>query len=126
VIDAAGVDWATIRMSPGNLVVVNPGETKAVYIYATAKEDAAVGSHEFSAVIKSGNTVAGTATFKADVVESGASMNKSGFNSILMYLLIAFVIVLAIAVIVLAVSRNKGGHAKKQETAEFDSAQSYY
>ena len=124
VVDVSGVDWATVRMSPGNMVVVNPGESKAVYVYVSANEDASVGTHDISATIKSGSDVVGTAAFKADVVEAKASLNQTSFNSILTYLLVALVIVLVIVVIVLVVSRGKGP-SRKQE-GEFDNTQSYY
>ncbi len=123
-VDVSGVDWATIRLSPGNLVVVGPGQSKAVYVYASADENAEVGPHEFSAVIKSDNQVVGTANFKADVVESSASFDQTSFNTILTYLLIALVIVLVLVVIVLVVTRSKGNKGEGEE--EFDATQSYY
>lgn len=123
VIDASGVDWATVRMSPGNVAVVSPGESKAVYVYASANENAAVGTHEFTATIKSADKVVGTATFKADVVESSGSFDKTSFNSILMYLLIALVIVLVLVVVVLIVTKGKKNEPQEEE---FDSTQSYY
>lgn len=128
VIDASGAEWATVRMSPGNVVVVNPGESKAVYVYVSANEDAPVGTHEISASIKSGTEVIGTATFKADVVEAGKkSFDQSLFNSILTYLLIALAIVLVLVVVVLVMTRgNRGAKKKEQKEEEFDTAQSYY
>jgi len=124
VVDASGINWATVRISPGNVVVVEPGQSKAVYIYVSANENAAIGAQEFSAVIKSGNDVVGTATFKADVVEASGSFDKVTFNSILTYLLIALVIVLVLVVIVLVVTKNKD--KEKPEEEEFDATQSYY
>lgn len=124
IVDVSGVDWATVRLSPGNVVVVEPGQSKAVYVYTSANENAEVGTHDFNAVIKSDSEVIGTATFNADVVESSASFDQTSFNTILTYLLIALVIVLALIVVVLIVTKNKGG--RKGEEEEFDATQSYY
>lgn len=126
VFDVSGVDWASIRLSPGNLVVVNPGESKAVYVYASANEDAAIGEHSFSANVKTGNTVVGTVSFKADVVEGQATLKSSTLNAVLMYLLIALVIVAVLVLIVYGVTRAKKGGSKKSEAPEFDMGQSYY
>jgi len=125
VFDIAGVDWASVRMSPGNLIVVNPGESKAVYVYASANEDAAVGEHAFSANVKSGNTVVGTVNFKADVVEGQATLKSSTLNAVLIYLLIALVIVVILVLVVYGVTRAKKGSRETKEP-EFDMGQSYY
>lgn len=125
-IDAAGVDWADMRISPGNLVVVNPGESKAVYIYLSAKEDAAIGEHTFSANVKTGNVIVGTLTFKADVVEGQAAIKRNNLNIILTYLLIALVIVALIVLVVYGATKAKSKGKKETKNDDFEMEQSYY
>ena len=127
VFDAAGVDWANLKLSPGNMLVVNPGESKAVYIYVSANEETAVGEHAFSVNVKSGNTVMGTVNFNADVVEAQSAVKSGTLNAVLMYLLIALVIVAVLVLIVFAVTRmNKKGGSKESKEPGFDMGQSYY
>ncbi len=118
IIEADGVDWASVKMSPSNVVVLNGGESKAVYLYVSANEDAAVGEHMFGANIKSGNTVLQTVNFKADITASKGALEKSTLLIALEYAAIVLVVILVIVGIVLAVQKVKKGEGSGEELAQ--------
>lgn len=119
-----GVDWATTRWSPSNLVVVNPGESKAVYLYVSANEGTSVGERMFSVAVNSGNTVLQQIPLKADVIESQAAASQTDVKTVLEYVLLVLIAVLVVVAIVVAVRKAKGKN-EGGETAE-DLTQTYY
>ena len=119
-IEADGVDWASVKISPSNVVVLNGGQSKAVYLYVSANEATAVGEHMFGVNIKSGSEVLQTVNFKADVMGSKGLLEKSALLIALEYVAIVLVVILVIVGIVLAVQK-----VKKSEGGE-ELAQTYY
>ncbi len=118
-----GVDWATVKMSPSNVVVLNPGETKAVYLYVAANEDAAVGEHMFSVSVKSGDKVLETATFKADVIESIPVEKESAVKAVLTWVLLVLIAILIVVGVIVAVQKTRKG---PEEPGTEDLTQTYY
>jgi len=119
-IEVDGVDWATVKMSPSNVVVLNPGETKAVYLYVAANEDASIGEHMFSVSVKSGDKVLETATFKADVIEAQPT-KESNVKTVLTWVLIVLIAILIVVGVIVAVQK-----ARKPEEPGTDLTQTYY
>lgn len=118
-----GVDWATVKISPSNVVVLNPGETKAVYLYVAANEDAALGEHMFGVSIKSGDKVLETATFKADVIESRPVEKESAVKAVLTWVLIVLIAILIVVGVIVAVQKTRKG---PEEPGTEDLTQTYY
>lgn len=119
-LEVDGVDWATVKLSPSNVVVLNGGQSKTVYLYLSANEDTAVGEHMFGVSIKSGDEVLQTVNFKADVTK-GEGIESSALKTALEYVLIALIVILVIVAIVLAFQK-----LKKKEGEEEDLTQTYY
>lgn len=116
-------DWATTKLSPSGLVVLNPGETKAIYVYVAANENAAAGERMFSVTIKSGDTVIKQVPLKADVVEASAGAAQgTSLKTVLQYALITLFVILVIVGIVLLVQKMKGD----DEQTTTDVGQTYY
>ncbi|HIH11064.1 TPA: hypothetical protein HA241_02660 [Candidatus Woesearchaeota archaeon] len=91
-------DWATAVLSD-NLVVLEPGKNKVVYVEVTPAMDATAGEHIASVEVKSGNEVLETVTFKAAV--SAASQPSVGANfSLRNGLEIALIVLVVLLVII--------------------------
>jgi uncharacterized membrane protein len=116
-------EWATVKISPSNVVILNPGETKQAYVYVAASENTAVGERVFSLDIKSGNDVVQQIPLKADVLESARG---SAWNGVKRALTVAvIVLIVLIAVLAIVIGYQKSRKAPKDENAE-QVAQTYY
>ncbi|MBW3003717.1 putative S-layer protein [Candidatus Woesearchaeota archaeon] len=116
----ADAEWADIRVSPSNVVVVNSEDSEVVYVYVSAKDTAAAGEQVFGLEVKSGEE-AKSVTLKANVLEAP----KSGSNTkrVLEIGLIVLVIILVIVGLVVAFSRGrKDEDLEEPEVAD----QTYY
>ncbi len=119
-------EWGTSKVSPSSLVVLQSGETKAVYVYVAANENTAVGERMFSVTIKSADKMIKQVPLKADVVEgsaSTASASGASLKTVLQYALITLVIILVIVGIILLIQKMKGDEAQESST---DLGQTYY
>ncbi len=121
-ISVEGVDsFGTSRVSPSNFVVLGAGETKAVYIYISAKETATTGQKVFSATISSGGEVLQQIPLKANVLAKAVS-GWAKVKRALEIGLIVLVILLVIIGLIIGFSKLKG----KEETEETTESQTYY
>ncbi len=88
-------DWATASVSD-NLVVLEPGKNKVVYVDVTPSASAAVGEHVTSLAVQSGTEVLETISLKATVtgttVETGFSL-RNGLEIALIILVVLLVII---------------------------------
>ncbi|MBN2420766.1 hypothetical protein JXB27_00645 [Candidatus Woesearchaeota archaeon] len=117
-------DWGTIKMSPSNVIVLNPGETKQVYVYLAVAENAALGEHVFSVDVKSGNNVVQQVPLKADVLESSASSWDGVKKALQVGVIILVILILVLAVVIAYQKKFKGSDAKVVEDEQI--AQTYY
>ena len=124
VLEVDGADWATVRMSPANTIVVGPGESKTVYIYVAAKEDAALGEKLFGLNIRSGERILETVNFKASVIERAVAPG-SGVRTALEWTLVGLLIVLVIVGIVFAVQKGRKAEEAAKELPELKT-ENYY
>ena len=86
--------WADVRVSP-NVVVLDADETKMVYVYVAAKEDATVGEQTFGVSVQSGEKVLKEFVLKANVMEPanrGFDLKK-GLEVALVVLVVLLVVV---------------------------------
>ncbi|MDP7180633.1 MAG: hypothetical protein QF824_05160, partial [Candidatus Woesearchaeota archaeon] len=124
VVDVDGADWGTFQVSPSNVVVLDAGESKSVYVYATASEGATAGEQMFSVSVTSGDKVLEQVPLKANVGES-ASAGSSAWSKVKRALeigLIVLVVLLVILGLIIGFNKLKGD----DEDQEKDDGQTYY
>jgi hypothetical protein len=119
-------EWADVRISPANIVVLAGGESKAVYVYLSAKEDATIGEHMFSVDVTSGSKSLKQFTLKANVVagkDNGSASGKMDVKSVLLIGLLVLVVLFVILGLIIGFSKMK----KSDDDDEDDkSEQTYY
>ena len=122
IISADSANWATIKISPSNVVVVEKGESKAVYLNVAAKDTAQAGEQVFTVSIKSGDKTLKEMLLKANVV--GAKSVTTGFVSLKRGLEIGLVILVVLLVILgLIIGFNK---LKGSEDEDKEDNKTYY
>jgi hypothetical protein len=118
--------WATVRVSPSNVLVVEPGATETVYVYVSAKEDATPGQNLFAVTVKSGSEIVEQFALTANVVAGETvadDADDDSWNSVKRTLeigLIVLVIILVILGFVIGLKRMR------KDDDEGDEAQTYY
>ena len=118
--------WATVRVSPSNVLVVEPGQTETAYVYLSAKKDALLGQNIFAVTVKSGSNAVKQFTLTANVVpkdnavKSNSNKDWSSVRTTLEIGLVILVIILVILGLVIGLKKMK------KEDNEGDDAQTYY
>ena len=111
-----GVDnWGEYSLDPAASVVLQPGESKAIYVYVAANKDAAEGEHVFTLSINSGTLTLKQVALKANVLdgEDGLSWKK-----VLEVGLVVLVVVLIILALIVAFNRLKGKDDEDENSGE--------
>lgn len=119
-------DWATVKISPLQTVVVGAGESKSVYVYVSAKETAEVAEHPFTVDVKdaSGNVIK-QIPLSASVVEpQGSEESSSGLKKALEIGLIVLVVVLIVVALIVVFTKKKDD--EEEEAEDEISGQTYY
>jgi hypothetical protein len=111
-------DWADMRVSP-NVVVLDAGETKMVYVYVAAKEDASVGAQTFGIEVKSGEEVLQEVVLSANVLEPADK--GFGLKRALEVGLVVLVVALVVVGLVVGFKR-----LKEDEEEPASEEQTYY
>lgn len=105
----SGADsFATVEVSPSSLVMLKAGETKTVYVYVSANEDASIGMHSFSVDIKNGAETLQQIPLTANVV-APIGGDWDGVKKGLEVGLIVLIIVLIVLGLIVAFSKAKKG-----------------
>jgi hypothetical protein len=117
VVSVTGGDWGTFRVSPSNVVTVGKDETKSVYVYAAAKNNAPVGEQVFGVSLKSGDSTVKEVTLKANVVAGSSAVS---LKRVLEVGLIVLVVILVILGLIIGFNKLKGSDEEKEE------GESYY
>ena len=107
-------EWATVSITPSNVVVVGAGETKAVYVYVAAKSGASAGDHMFSVTVSGLSETPQQIPFTAKVVSAATGNLKRGLEIGLFVL----VIIIVIIGLVIGFSRLKGSEEKEERESE--------
>lgn len=111
-------EWGSSRVSPSNVVILEQGETKAVYVYVTASENAAPGEKMFSVTVKSGDETLKQIPFKASVSESeSSSWNK--LKKGLEVGLVVLVVLLVILGLIIGFNKLKGDEEDDTEESTY-------
>ena len=115
--------WSTVEVTPSNLVVLNAGESKAVYVSVAANDDATVGEHMFVLSVKSGDTTLKQVTLKADITGE----KPSGVLSLKRGLEIGVIILVVLLVIFgLIIGFNKLRETGEEEPEGSEKGETYY
>ena len=114
VLEATTGDWGSASLSE-NLVVLEPGKNKVVYVDLTAAQNAVVGAHTASLSVKSGDEVLQTVTLNANVVASQADSGSAlGLRNGLEIALIILVVLLVIIGLIIGFSRLRKDDDEEQ------------
>ncbi|MBR9692028.1 hypothetical protein GOV06_04530 [Candidatus Woesearchaeota archaeon] len=103
-----------VKISP-NVAVLSAGETKVVYVYASANEDASAGEQTFGVTIKSGDETLKELSLKVNVeASSGWDKVKKGLE----VALVVLVVLLVVIGLIIGFNRLKGDEDEdaKEET----------
>ncbi|MBN2458427.1 putative S-layer protein [Candidatus Woesearchaeota archaeon] len=118
-------DWADVKISPANIIVLQGGESKAVYLYVSAKEDAQVGEHMFSVDVTSNGKSLKQFTLKGNVVEpEEAPADGMDVKNVLLIGLLVLVILLVILGLIIGFGKLKGKDEESENNEEV--GQTYY
>ncbi|MBW3020857.1 hypothetical protein KY334_06165 [Candidatus Woesearchaeota archaeon] len=116
----SGVDaWGTYRVDPTATVLVNGGETKPVFVFVSASEEATEGQKPFAVTIASG-AESQTVQYYANVMKEESSLNNWA-----KYVLIALIVVLIVIGLIIGFSRMRGSEDFDEDDEEL-SGQTYY
>ncbi len=122
-VSVSGADqWADVRLSPSNVVVLNKGETQTVYVYLKAKDNADAGQKMFSLNIESDGKVVKQIPLTANIEEGKAA--SSALKKALEIGLIVLIVILIIVGIIIGMSKAK----KDEDEGDYDTTvnQTYY
>lgn len=117
-VDGAG--WANVAVSPSNTVVIEAGESKALYVTVQAAAGAPVGEQMFAVTVSSGDKVLKQVPLKANVVSTGGVSSK--LKRALEIGLVVLVILLVILGLIIGFNKLKGSEEEGKE----EGSQTYY
>ncbi|MBI2141460.1 hypothetical protein HYU16_03475 [Candidatus Woesearchaeota archaeon] len=108
-LSVAGSDWATVKLSPGNMVTVKGGDSQTVYVFVSAKAGSAGGQTFVVRVKDQAGDVVKELPLSANVVAgAGGAAGVASLAQLLQLGLIALIVVLVIVGLVMAFRRMKG------------------
>lgn len=116
-------EFATVRISPSNLVMVDGGETKVVYIFVAAREGTSVGPHLFNMEVRAGDQVLEQIPLTLNVVEP--QERATGMGTAVKVLFIILIVLVIAGLIGASVWYYQQGRKEKGEP-EMTVAQTYY
>lgn len=108
-LSVAGSDWATVRLSPGNMVTVKGGDSQTIYVFVSAKAESAGGQTFVVRVKDQSGDVVKELPLSANVAAvPGGAAGVASLAQLLQLGLIALIVVLVIVGLVMAFRRMKG------------------
>jgi len=109
IVSIEGADeWATTRVSPSNVVVLDGGETQTIFVYVSAARESTLGEHMFSVSISSAGKDLEQIPLTANVVSSGFSFGWDNVKKALEIGFVILVIVLVVLGLIIAFSKLRG------------------
>jgi uncharacterized membrane protein len=117
----SGLDsWGSFRVDPATTVLVKAGQTKPIFVFVSANDDAQGGQKSFTITLSSGQE-SEAIQFYANITKGAAS----GIKSWIEFVLIALVVLLIILGLIIGITRAKGRESGK-ESEEDLTGQTYY
>ena len=124
-LSVSGLSWGTYRFDPGSFVLVRAGETKTVYLYVTANNDAQAGEKVFMVTVGTAGDQKQIA-LTANVVGGESASTLGGFGDVRKALEIGVIVLIVLLIVLgLIVGFNKLKGNNKEEEGEV-SGQTYY
>jgi uncharacterized membrane protein len=117
-VTAGGADWADLRVSPTNVVVVEGGQSKALYVYVSAKESASAGAHTVALKVESEGRTLWEGALNANVADAAGA--EGSWKKPLEVVLVVLVVLLVILGLVIGFNKLKGNGE------EPEAGQTYY
>lgn len=119
--------WGTARVDPSNVLVVQPGETKAAYIFVSANE-AVSGQQPFTVKVSSNGESLRELVLRANVVSPApVAQEESNWSSVKQGLEVGlFVLVILVLILGVIVAINKMRSNEKPGQDEEVGTQTYY
>ncbi len=102
-------DWATVKVTPSTTVVVEPGQSKNLYLFIAPKKDAALGPKVFTATISSNNEQLQQVSITANVTKGERKFSLAGALEVGLVVLIVILVVLALIVAFSRMKDDKNG-----------------
>ena len=106
-ISVDSAEWADFSVTPSNVLVVGPGESKAAYVSATPKSTA-TGLQVFSVTIKSGETVLKQVPLRANITGGASKVGLGSIKRALEVGLVVLVVLLVILALIIGFNKLKG------------------
>ncbi|MEA2037929.1 MAG: hypothetical protein U9O94_10570 [Nanoarchaeota archaeon] len=116
-ISVDSANWAEFSVTPSNVLVVGPSESKAAYVSVDAGE-AASGLQVFSVTIKSGETVLKQVPLRANILGGAAAAATSKLKKALEVGLVILVVLLVILGLIIGFNKLKGSEEEEEEKGE--------
>ena len=118
------VSFGSIKASPSTTLVLAAGETKTVYIFATADANAEAGDHQFAVAL---DTVDGTTlkelTFTASVTAQASKGMSPQFTEGIVIALVVLILIFVLIGLIFGLRRLRGTHEEPEEQV---SGETYY
>lgn len=114
-------DWADVRISPSNTLIIDAGDSKSVFVYVSAKDTAAAGSHMFAVEVSSAGETLKELTMSANV--AAAKAPASSLRRSLEVGLVVLVILLVILGLIIGFNKLKGSEEEEESS---EAGQTYY
>lgn len=122
VVDGAD-EWADVRITPSNSMVINGGESRVMYIYVTAREGASVGQKVFTVSVNSNGETLKQIPLSANVVAGQQTQEPTNLRRALEIGLIVLVLILIILAFVVGFRKSRKDEG---ESDEEPTSQTYY
>lgn len=103
--------FATVQLSPSNVVTLDAGASETVYVYVSAREDAQVGAHVFAVEVRSADKLLQQVSLTANVVEGAPA--KNDLRKGLEIGLIVLIVVLIVLGLIIAFARSRKGDGEE-------------
>lgn len=117
-IEASGASWANIRITP-NIAILEPGETKVIYVALAPRPDAPPGEQAFGIAIKAGDKLLKEIVLRANIIKprvQEVTISSFKLNRMLEYGLIIFVVLLIIFGLIIAITRVRRPRYNTRQT----------
>ncbi|MBI2130402.1 putative S-layer protein [Candidatus Woesearchaeota archaeon] len=115
VVTVDGANWGTFRVSPSNVVVVEPGQSKAVNVHVSANKGAS-GEQVFLVSIKSDDRTLKQIPLKALVSAGNGGSTGSKLKTVLEVLVVVLLVILVLIALVFGFNKMmKGGNGESKE-----------
>lgn len=116
--------FGSAQVSPSNVVVLSPGETKTVYVSVTVSPEAQLGAKTFSVEIRSGDKTLQSVPLSVNVLESEEEADWGSVKKGLEIGLVVLIVLLVILGVVIAFVKSKKG--EEEEAAAPSGEQTTY